>query len=173
MKLNILFPILCAGAVAGFFGASQFWPTPTRAERIATLFTQICLPNHYGRQLSDPEKYNLFEVVNFVGTTVWIDPLSASILTVDPSHCTIESHAPNALSAAEANALLILIEDIVATEFPDLPYDPKSKMGSISKAWITGPVASPQRWGVYLFAYPEWGDAAGSRLSINTPEFDA
>ncbi|MBT8154865.1 hypothetical protein KMP13_13440 [Epibacterium ulvae] len=76
---------------------------------------------------------------------------------------------PFALSRDEAAELRDLVDVFARQQFPELAYDPKSTMGDteLATAWVYGAVATPERWGIYAFAYPDWGDSAGSIMSFS------
>lgn len=166
---------MALGLIAGFTAASILWPVPSRAERIATLFKDYCLPYARGKDLTSQALIHLVAEGGDLGTTRWIDTKSASYLSFKPNRCVLETTHPFALSAVDAKELLDLIAPIVAQEFPELPIDPKATMGpdSISKGWLLGKVQSPERWGVFFWAYPDWGDGSGSSLSLYSPSGEA
>ncbi len=104
-------------------------------------------------------------------STQWIDQASASFLQLATRRCQVTTTHPFALSALDAKELLDLIAPIVAQEFSELPIDPKATMGpdSISKGWLLGKAQSPERWGVFFSAYPDWGASVGSILFLASP----
>ncbi|MEP2531787.1 hypothetical protein [Shimia sp.] len=122
--------------------------------------------------IPEPEQIGLARATSPSGQRTWIDLEHRVFLSVRPATCSLETHAPNALSEAEAIELLTYVEAIVAREFPDLPYDPGARMGKIHKGWFAGPIGTPQRWGVTLFAFPDWGDSSGGSLKIKAPGFE-
>lgn len=172
MKKFILAAICASGFAIGFIVSSQIWPIPSRAERIARLFEEICLASAEARLGETAFRLAGAHGLSASGKGVWLDTVSASRLTVRPRRCAIETYPPFALSREDARELASLTESVTRRTFPDLPFDPASTMGpeTISKAWITGPLRSRQRWGVYFFAYPDWKDSAGSTLNLTLPE---
>lgn len=106
------------------------------------------------------------------GKNVWLDTVSASRLTFSPRRCQISTYQPFALSREEALELTTLAEAVTSSAFPELPFDPAATLGpqTISKAWLTGPLFSSQRWGVYFYAYPDRKDRAGSTLTLTLPD---
>lgn len=171
MKKSILAPIVALGLIAGFTAASIFWPVPSRGERIATLFKSYCLPHHRGEDVTAKASADLVPHAHTASSTQWIDQASASFLQLATRRCQVTTTHPFALSALDAKELLDLIAPIVAQEFPELPIDPKATMGpdSISKGWLLGKAQSPERWGVFFSAYPDWGASAGSILFLASP----
>ncbi|MEL0438179.1 hypothetical protein [Phycobacter sp. K97] len=166
MKLRILFPTVVIGLALGYGTASVLSPLPSRTERIATLFTDICIANHFGRDFGTPKDHGLVEVLDGFQKVLWIDPLSGAFLRLETAKCTIETHAPHALSRPEAEDVLTRLETIVPNALPDLPVDPDAVVGgnSVSKGWLTGPRGSLARWGVFFAAFPDNPDGDSSWL---------
>ncbi|VCU61739.1 hypothetical protein EPIB2_816 [Tritonibacter mobilis] len=168
LKKRILFGIVVAGFAMRLGAASQIWPKHSRAERIAELFYGICLAPVLTGDSPDTLLSGLFHKSD----KSWIDTQSGSFLRLDDSSCTISTYAPYALSYEDAEELLELIRTIVARDFPQLAFDPRAKMGdaALSKGWFLGALQSPERWGIAHFAYPDWGDSAGSILMFAAPD---
>jgi hypothetical protein len=171
VKKSILAPIVALGLIAGFELASLFWPVQSRAERIATLFKDYCLPYARGKDLTSQALINLVAEGGDLGTTRWLDTKSASYLSFKPNRCVLETTAPNALSRPQSAELSDLIEAIVMQEFSDVTFDPTATLGpeTLSKGWFTGRPQSAQRRGVFFSAYPDWGASAGSILFLASP----
>lgn len=171
MKKHVLVSIVAIGLVIGFVAASQLWPRPSRAENLARLFSEFCLPHFHGEDVTAAAEANLISDKRSQTSDRWIDNRSASYLSLSSHRCSISTYPPFALSRQEAEELLGLVETIVLREFPDLPFDPKATMGpnSISKGWMQGASLSPDRWGVFFTASPDWGDRAGSSLFLASP----
>jgi hypothetical protein len=144
---------------------------PSRPERTVQLFTEICVPFSRGQLSAPPEGLGLVRTDLLPRERRWTDPVSASYLLLDEHTCSISTNAPNALTKAEGDVLAADIEQVVAVAFPELAFDPKATMGDdvLFRAWMTGKVASPQRWGVSVYMFPEWGDASGSHVSLTLP----
>ncbi|WP_254658805.1 hypothetical protein [Ruegeria sp. TM1040] len=155
MKKRLLFGIIVAGFAMGLGAASQIWPTHSRAERIAELFYGICLAPVLTGDSPDTLLSGLFQKPD----KSWIDTQSGSFLRLEDSRCTISTYAPYALSYEDAAELLELTRIIVSRDFPQLVFDPKAKMGdeALSKGWFLGAPQSPERWGIFHVAYPDWG----------------
>ncbi len=175
MKQRTLFPIVIAGLALGFAAASTLWPTPSRSERLAFLFKDICVASHFGRDFGSPDDYGLVEVVDGFRDVLWIDLTTGALLRLESEKCTIETHDPYALSRAEAEELLAKLEIIVQSELPDLPVDPDAVVGgsSVSKGWLTGARGSLARWGVFFAAFPDNPDDNSSWLWIRAPQPDS
>ncbi len=123
-----------------------------------------------------PKAMNLFtaESAN-LSETRWIDNETASYLSLGDDKCSINTIHPFAISRGDAEELLNLVEAIVEESFPKLPFDPKATMGpnSISKGWMQGSSFSPDRWGVFFTATPDWGESSGSSLFLASPRHKA
>ena len=52
MKITVLTATIACGLAAGFLVASQLWPTPTRPERIALVFEDLCIQRAKGNAVS-------------------------------------------------------------------------------------------------------------------------
>lgn len=164
--------IILGGFVAGLL-ASAITLSPvtlSRAEQIATFFEDICISNHYGQLEATPEAWGFVAAQNPDGSELWVHPQTVTYLRITPFACRLDTHAPHALSEGEAKELLARIEPIVAQQFPNLPHDPNARLGTVFKGWAEGPIAHPNRWGIFLFAYPDWQDSAGSSLYIIAPK---
>ena len=170
MKLKLFFPIVAFGLAAGYIVGPLLWPQQSRAERTVEAFKAVCVARHLGSPYSAPKDLGFEESVGQDGKPVWIDGKTAVFLSLEDNRCTLSTYAPHALKKWEAEQTLALLEDFVAKNFPDLPHDPGAQMGSVYKAWTTGDVGSPNRWGVAFFAFPEWGDGAGSILTFYPPQ---
>lgn len=164
-----LLGVVLGGFVAGLLASAIALAPKPRVDRIAQLFEEICIPSHFGQLNQSPEVWGFETVNNPDGSLIWIDPQTVVHLSIEKRGCRLETLAPYALSEKEALQLLDLVETIVEHRFPNLPYDPASRMGSINKAWMTGDIGSSTRWGVAFFAYPDWGDGAGSILALYSP----
>ena len=171
MKKRVLLGIVAAGLAVGLGGASQICPKQTRAERMADLFHGICLAPALTGDSPDALFSSLARTHDEGTAQRWIDTQSGSFLRVAATSCTVSTYAPHALTFEEAEELLELTGVIVARDFPQLVYDPKAVMGdeALAKGWFIGSFSSPGRWGIYHFAYPDWGDSAGSSLSFKAP----
>ena len=161
--------VLLGGFVTGLLGAANLSVSPSRAELIATHFEEICIPNHYGNFHVSPAHWQFEVFLDTDGQPIWIHPKTAAILKFEPGRCSLSTLAPYELSAGEANELLQLVEQLVTNRFPELTLDPNAKLASITKSWAHGKGASPERWGVFYYAAPEWGKNATSDLSIRAP----
>ena len=172
LKKRILFGIVVAGFAMGLGAASQIWPKHSRAERIAELFYGICLAPILTGDSPDTLLSGLTRTHDILGGKAWIDPQSMSLVEREKRRCEISTFAPHPLLYQDAEALLPLIEEIVSVDFPQLAYDPRAKMGdeALSKGWFLGASQSPERWGIAHFAYPDWGDSAGSILMFAAPD---
>lgn len=137
------------------------------------LFTHYCIPP-YSQDLEAKLSQNLEKWTPTLEPEKWVDDRSASILHVDATRCNISTFAPLTLTYEEAAELRALINVFVPKQFPELTFDPKSTLGTaeLATAWMHGAVASEERWGIYSFAYPDWGDSAGSILSFARPPQD-
>jgi hypothetical protein len=168
LKRHILFPVVATGLLAGFAIASIIWPVHSRAERLSDLFADYCLPHHHGEDVTAKAEANLVLHKRTSSSTHWIDQVSGSFLELGKRSCLVTTYHPFALSAPDALELLDLTAAIVAEEFPELPVDPKATMGpeSLSKGWLSGKVQSPERWGVFFWAYPDLGKSSGSSISL-------
>ncbi|WP_347509548.1 hypothetical protein [Phaeobacter sp. CAU 1743] len=175
MKLRILAPIVVIGFTFGFAAASTLWPGPSRTERITMLFKEICVARHFDRDFGTPDDYGLVDVLDGFRDVVWIDPTTGVFLRLEKAKCTIEAHAPHALSRPEAEDVLTRLETIVPSALPDLPVDPDAAVGgnSVSKGWLTGPRGSLARWGVFFAAFPDNPDGDSSWLWIRAPQPDS
>ncbi|KPD13540.1 hypothetical protein AN476_04945 [Phaeobacter sp. 11ANDIMAR09] len=175
MKKQVLIPVVLTGLVIGFLSASQLWPRPSRAEGMARLFVEFCLPHHRGENMRPKALAEFVAESSDLAETRWIFNETASYLSLKASKCSIDTVHPFALSHEDAEDLLNLVETIVADEFPELSYDPKATMGpnSISKGWMQGSSFSPDRWGVFFWATPDWGESSGSTLFLASPRHKA
>ncbi|CUH75980.1 hypothetical protein TRM7557_00652 [Tritonibacter multivorans] len=167
MKKRSLYVVVLGGLALGYTGASTLWPHQTRAEQIVELFQDYCLPPS-SKHLEAKMKASLIRRDLFPKSTHWVDPASATILTRNARRCSIKTTAPSALTRQQAEELKARLDALVPDLFPSLRFDPKSTLGpeTISTAWMQGGLASPDRWGVYAFSYPDWGENAGSILSF-------
>jgi hypothetical protein len=161
--------VLLGGFVTGLLGAAILSVSQSRAELIAAHFEEICIPNHYGNLHVSPAHWQFEDVLDTDRRPIWIHPKTAAILKIEPGQCSLSTFAPHELSASEANDLLKLVEELVADRFPELSLNPNAKLASITKSWARGKGASPERWGVFYYAAPEWGENATSDLSIRAP----
>ncbi|EBA15038.1 hypothetical protein RSK20926_04122 [Roseobacter sp. SK209-2-6] len=171
MKKQILIPVVLTGLLIGFLSASQLWPRPSRAEGIARLFVEYCLPHHHGKDMRPKAMAEFVAERSDLAETRWIDNETASYLSLKADKCGINTIHPFAISREDAEELLNLVEAIVQESFPELPFDPKATMGpnSISKGWMQGSSFSPDRWGVFFWAFPDWGESSGSTLFLASP----
>lgn len=138
---------------------------------MAELFHGICLAPELNGDSPDALFSSLTRTHDEGTARRWIDTDSGSFIRLGRTRCTVSTYAPHALTFDEAEELLDLTGAIAARDFPQLVYDPKTVMGNeaLAKAWFTGSFSSPERWGIYHFAYPDWGDSAGSSLSFMAP----
>lgn len=138
---------------------------------MARLFVEFCLPHHRGENMLPKALAEFVAESSDLAGTRWIDNETASYLSLRASKCSIDTVHPFALSHEDAEDLLNLVATIVEKEFPDLPFDPKATMGpeTLSKGWLEGPLQSPERWGVFFWAFPDWGDSSGSVLVLTSP----
>lgn len=166
MKVFLFVPIILSGVKLGFCGSSKLWPVPSRATQIANLFEEICLKRAKGLPAA-PSDLGLFKPR--WPEHSWIDPKSRSFLNLTNSGCDIETVHPNALSQEDAEQLLHIVSALQAKHFPDLIFDPKAQMGTVFAGWAQGSAGSKERWGLFLFAYPDWKENAGSTLMIHFP----
>lgn len=166
MKSKILLPVIGIGLAIGYYGASLVWPPVSRVERIAQLFEDLCIQRAKGLQV-DPLTLGL-KAENWRGPS-YSDPASLSFINLTDRGCDISTIHPHALSESEAKALKPLVSALRDYHFPDLAFDPGAQMGSIHIGWAEGAVATPDRWGMFFFAYPDWGDSAGSVLIMGYP----
>jgi len=170
MKPKQLIPVVAFGLAAGYIVGPLLWPQQSRAERSIEAFKSVCVARHLGSPYSGPNDLGFEESVGQDGKPVWIDVKTAIFMSLEDNSCSLSTYAPHALTKWEAEQTLVFLEGVVSENFPDLPHDPGAQMGSIHKAWMTGEIGSPTRWGVAFFAYPEWGDSAGSILSLSSPK---
>lgn len=170
VKLKLLFPIVSFGLAIGYVGSQLIWSPPSRAERTIDVFKAICVARYLGEPDVSPLDLGFEESLSPDGQRVWIDGITALFLSLNETSCSLSTYAPHALKKWEAEQTLSLLEPLVSEVFPDLPHDPRAQMGSIHKGWMVGEVGSQQRWGISFFAYPEWGDSAGSILSLSSPK---
>ncbi|UWQ50511.1 hypothetical protein K3720_03625 [Leisingera caerulea] len=171
MKLKILLPICAAGLAAGLLLSRVMLGEPNRVERTVQLFTQACVSYYLGGLDTPPADLGLIKTDMFPQERRWADPVSASFLVLGEHSCTISTNAPNALTQAEGDVLASGIEQVVASEFPELAFDPKATLGDdvLFRAWMKGQVASPQRWGVSVYVFPDRGERSGSLVSLMIP----
>lgn len=172
MKKHILFPIVALGLLAGFALAAVLWPLPSRAERLAALFSDYCLPNHRGENIVAKAEANLVLRKRSPSSSQWIDQASGSFISIMASYCTVATYHPFALSEADAKELLELTSKIVSQEFPDLAVDPQlssSDPDLFEQGWFIGKIQSPKRWGVFFSAQPYLGQNSNSILSLTSP----
>ncbi|MCT4557098.1 MAG: hypothetical protein N4A61_03450 [Pelagimonas sp.] len=167
MKFLNLFLIVTAGLFVGYMTRNAFAPQPDRVTRILEIYTEFCIPNLTGSQPVDGESIGL-SPVNWPERS-WIDGDAQAFVRLNDRSCSINTMAPIALNKRDAKALAKRLEPIVHSTFPDLAFDPKSRLGSISVAWMDGEIRSPSRWGTYFFATPEHGKHAYSILSLSLP----
>lgn len=166
MKPKILLPVIGIGLAIGFSGVSLVWPPVSRVERIAQLFEELCIQRAKGLQV-DPLELGL-KAENWRGPN-YSDPASLSFINLTDRGCDISTSSPFAQSEAEAQALKSRASALRDRHFPDLAFDPGAQLGSIYIGWTEGAVATPDRWGMFFFAYPDWGDSAGSVLTMGYP----
>jgi hypothetical protein len=172
LKKRILFPIVAIGLLTGFVLASLLWPVPSRAERLAALFTGYCLPHHRGEDVIAKAAANLALHKRSPSSSQWIDQVSGSFLIIKANYCMVATYHPFALSAADAKELLKLTTKIVAEEFPDLAVDPllsSSNPDVLELGWMVGKFQSPKRWGVFFSAQPNLGQGSNSSLMLTSP----
>ena len=172
MKKHILFPIVALGLLAGFALAAVLWPLPSRAERLAALFSGYCLPNHRGENVVAKAEANLVLRKRSPSSSQWIDQASGSFISITASYCTVATYHPFALSEADAKELLELTSKIVSQEFPGLAVDPQlssSDPDLFEQGWFVGKIQSPKRWGVFFSAQPNLGQSSNSFLSLTSP----
>lgn len=171
MKKSVLLAVIGAGFAAGLGLASQVWPSQSRAARMAEVFYQACLLPAVTKGQPDTVLSSLSRAKDDAGARIWIDPKSASFLRFDDRRCSLSTYAPNALSYPDAEELLAYTTTLVATHFPQLSYDPGAQMGeeALSKGWFIGALGASERWGIAHFAYPVWGESAGSSLMFVAP----
>ena len=138
---------------------------------MAEVFYEACLLPALTKGQPDTVLSSLSKAKDEGSARIWIDPKSASFLRLDEGRCSLSTYAPNALSYPDAEELLVYTTTLVATNFPQLPYDPGAQIGeeALSKGWLMGALGSPERWGIAHFAYPEWGEGAGSILLFFAP----
>ncbi|MFY0624432.1 MAG: hypothetical protein JXQ89_22375 [Pelagimonas sp.] len=166
MKPKILLPVVGIGLAIGFYGASLVLPPVSRVERIAQLFEDLCIQRAKGLQV-DPLELGL-RAENWRGPS-YGDPASLSFINLTDRGCDISTNHPFALSESEAQELKSRASALRDRHFPDLALDPGAQLGSIHIGWAEGTVATPDRWGMFFFAYPDWGDSAGSVLIMGYP----
>ena len=172
MKKHILFPIVAFGLLAGFALAAVLWPLPSRAERLAALFSGYCLPNHRGENVVAKAEANLVLRKRSPSSSQWIDQASGSFISIASSYCNVATYYPFALSEADAKELLELTSKIVSQEFPGLAVDPQlssSDPDLFEQGWFVGKIQSPKRWGVFFSAQPNLGQSSNSFLSLTSP----
>ena len=172
MKKHILFPIVALGLLAGFALAAVLWPLPSRAERLAALFSDYCLPNHRGENIVAKAEANLVLRKRSPSSSQWIDQASGSFISIASSYCNVATYYPFALSEADAKELLELTSKIVSQEFPGLAVDPQlssSDPDLFEQGWFVGKIQSPKRWGVFFSAQPNLGQSSNSFLSLTSP----
>ncbi|KIC24575.1 MULTISPECIES: hypothetical protein [unclassified Leisingera] len=171
MNPKILLTVCAAGLAAGLLLGRELHSEPSRADRTAQLFTEICVPFHLGTLDESPETFGLIRKDLILHEQRWVDPVSASFLHLQEHSCTISTNAPYSLTKAEGEVLAAKIEEIVAAIFPELAFDPKATLGDnvLFRAWMHGKVASPQRWGVSVYVHPDFGESAGSSVSLMGP----
>ena len=172
MKKHILFPIVALGLLAGFALAAVLWPLPSRAERLAALFSGYCLPNHRGENVVAKAEANLVLRKRSPSSSQWIDQASGSFISIASSYCNVATYYPFALSEADAKELLELTSKIVSQEFPGLAVDPQlssSDPDLFEQGWFVGKIQSPKRWGVFFSAQPNLGQSSNSFLSLTSP----
>lgn len=164
--------ILVVGGSVGYMAGGLIFGPPSRDQRIATLFEEVCVRQAFGEALAEPPYRKLVSVRSFDNTRLWVDPVSASFLEISEAKCDLKTHDPNALSRVDAEKLAARIEPIVLDSFPDLAFDPSVTLGdgTISRGWMRGEAMSPERRGVVFFAYPEMEDGAGSSLTLFFPD---
>ncbi len=170
MKSKLLFPIVIFGLAIGYIVGPLLWPQKSRAERTIEAFKAVCVARLQGSPYSTPKDLGFEESLGQDGKQVWIDGRAAIFVSLADNSCSLSTYAPHALKKWEAEQTLALLEDVVAEGFADLPHDPGAQLGSIHKAWMTGKIGSSNRWGVAFFAYPDWGDSAGSILTLYSPQ---
>jgi hypothetical protein len=166
MKITVLTATIAIGLAAGFLVARQLWPEPTRPERIAQVFEDLCIQRAKGNAVS-AERFG-FQPPPSEGEA-YTDPMSMSFVRLTKRGCEIQTIHPFALTEAEAQDLLVRVTALRNKHFPDLPFDPGAVMGTINAGWAFGRTASKERWGMFLFAYPDWGESAGSILTMYYP----
>lgn len=172
MNKRILGLILIGGGLLGYGIGGLIWAPPPRDQRIATLFEEICLNRTETPASASAASLGLVQVRALPAHPLWVDATSASFLRVKGRSCTVETFDPNALDREEAEALALVVEDLVKTRFPELDFDPRVSMGddTISRGWASGAAFSPDRWGVFLFAAPDRGDGSFTILTVLAPE---
>ncbi|WP_299932003.1 hypothetical protein [uncultured Pelagimonas sp.] len=158
--------VVMIGFVVGYAGAGMLWPDPKRAGRIATLFEDICVTRAKGIP-TDPMAFGLYKIK--WPESSWLDVKSRSFLSLTNSGCEIRTAHPNALFERDAFELKRLVTALQVKHFPELSFDPKAQMGSVFSGWESAPTGTRGRWGLFLFAYPDWGENAGSALFIRFP----
>ncbi|MBY6139872.1 hypothetical protein KUV26_10535 [Leisingera daeponensis] len=175
MKLRVLLTLCAAGLAAGLLLGRMLQHEPSRPERTVQLFTDICVPFSHGQLSAPPEGLGLVRNDLLPRERRWTDPVSASHLRLDEHTCSISTNAPHALTKAEGDALAADIEQVVAATFPNLAFDPKATLGDdvLFRAWMTGKAASPQRWGVSVYMFPDRGERSGSLVSLTLPRSKA
>ncbi|WP_300444847.1 hypothetical protein [uncultured Mameliella sp.] len=172
MNKRILGLILIGGGLLGYGIGGLIWAPPSRDQRIATLFEEICLNRTETPASDSAASLGLVQVTALPARTLWVDATSASFLRVEGRSCSVETFAPNALDREEAEALALVVEDLVQTRFPELDFDPRASMrdDTISRGWAAGASFSPDRRGVFLFAAPDRGEGSFSFLTVLAPK---
>lgn len=171
MNRYVLGGVVVAGLSAGYGTADHILRQPERSDRIITLFQEVCLTPSRPGDDALIAAYGLLPQHLDHASRRWIDPVSESFLSIKGRRCSILTHAPESLSRAEAEEIGNQVDALVASTFPDLPFDPRAVFGdeALFRAWMTGENNAPDRWGIWFYAYPDWGGSAGSNLSFTSP----
>ena len=170
MNWKTLTSICAIGLVVGFGIRAALSPSsPSRTERIAQIFEHVCVAHYQGHDAATLAAKYATPVDVGMGGTIWIDGQSVSFLSLNKHECSIQTTSPHHLSDEQASELATLTELIVKQNFPELIFDPKAVMGSISKGWFLGKRQSPERWGISFFGFPDWDDQSGSFLTFHLP----